>query len=911
MKKFSLLLFITGAAILSLMGLVANAAPTSTILLIPKIPGLASTGNPCLTVGDSSTLGLVATSTCGSGASSSTFARAATKVVCASNAIDTTNCDYIATGTADDVIIQTAINAVSSSAPGFGVVQLSEGTFNVSSTIINNKNDIWIKGMGRGATLINMSSGNTTYGFHLGNAQVSSANTIVHISDMTITANNTSTVPLWLDGMGQGSDVANIKTNSGLYGVIFEDADRVTAENVEANNAFTAQIVLRQGIVNTFGKFSLTNVRATIGYASSSGWLFDADTDQGSPNALSAITIINSFAFGSTIASTTCFNFAKPVTGLSVISTEAENCTTQVNISGEVDGSWIDSDFLNTPTSSQNIFYINAFSNLTFLSNNFQQAINAFNGVSGFPKLTFLGQNRNAGNITNVFTGSYNVKLGTDNAFTGDNTLDAGLSAKRIANVYANNLVASSTNTANLTVTGVTSSLGLLGSGGLLSPFLGSNCSGGQAANGVSATGTVTGCFTPAGSGSATATIAVAGFTFSSPFTFATTTGISISSSSGNITFGNTGVTSANGATGAVNVVNTVNGSTGTILFYATSPLSMATGTASTTFSCPTCLTGNQSITLTGAVTGSGATTIATTYTTSTLFAFFSATSPITFNTSTAVIACPTCGTGNGTVTTSSAVTVNQFPFWVTAGGQLSGTSTLTNLSGNLNATGTLTISSGTYVGGLLNVTSTSNLQATTTVGVIQANGAQFTTNPTTFKSYVITGSSTVASTIGGTMAYSATSTGNGAGASTSIATYNIPTSTYLTIGDEVDVFYGGTIANTAATNKQIQVVVASTTVFDTGATFSPANTACNWFAESRGMANATIPTTATATTTFMWVTQFTDSCTSALTDDSGDAGNKSVTATTTSPINITVYGNGTNANDTVLNYFRIIYAPF
>lgn len=243
----------------------------------------------------------------------------------------------------------------------------------------------------------------------------------------------------------------------------------------------------------------------------------------------------------------------------------------------------------------------------------------------------------------------------------------------------------------------------------------------------------------------------------------------------------------------------------------------------------------------------------------------------------------------------------------------------------NLNLTGTLGVSSTiTQAGGAnsiasttvngnttstsLAVTGVSNLNSTTTVGT---GANQFTVNPTNVKSYVVAGSSTTASTVGGTLAFSATSTGNGAAASTSLMTYSLPTSTYLTIGDEIDIFIGGTFANSVNTNKQIQISIASTTVFDTGVSFAPANVACNWFAESRGMASKVIPTTNPATTTIIWATQFTDSCTSALTDDSGDAGNATVTATTTAPINITVYGNGTGASDVVANYFRVFYAPF
>jgi len=65
------------SAILLASGLhIATAAPTTTILLRPQIPSLASNGNPCLTVGDSTSLGLVSTSTggsCGGGIGTTTM----------------------------------------------------------------------------------------------------------------------------------------------------------------------------------------------------------------------------------------------------------------------------------------------------------------------------------------------------------------------------------------------------------------------------------------------------------------------------------------------------------------------------------------------------------------------------------------------------------------------------------------------------------------------------------------------------------------------------------------------------------------------------------------------------------------------------------------------------------------------
>jgi hypothetical protein len=205
-------------------------------------------------------------------------------------------------------------------------------------------------------------------------------------------------------------------------------------------------------------------------------------------------------------------------------------------------------------------------------------------------------------------------------------------------------------------------------------------------------------------------------------------------------------------------------------------------------------------------------------------------------------------------------------------------------------------------IGGALNGSSTATFASTTTIGT----GAvpAFAVSSTNFKAYVGAGSSTfdAPAAIGGTIAWSATSTGNGAGASTSIATYTIPTSTFGVLGDELDIFAGGTFANTAATNKQVTVVVSSTAVFDTGNTSIPANAAINWFLETRCMMR-------TATSSIC-STQWTDSATTTSTDESGNAGNATALMSFNTSTVITIFGNGTNASDVVANYFRVMWNP-
>lgn len=195
-------------------------------------------------------------------------------------------------------------------------------------------------------------------------------------------------------------------------------------------------------------------------------------------------------------------------------------------------------------------------------------------------------------------------------------------------------------------------------------------------------------------------------------------------------------------------------------------------------------------------------------------------------------------------------------------------------------------------------------VSATGTVTVGAGTTNNFLVSSSTNKTYVEAGTSPVAATVGGTLAYSATSTGGSAGVSTTLETYTMPTSTLLTVGDEIDIYTGGTIANTAG-SKQIQIAIASTTIFDSsgGSGVIPINTAGNWFAESRCVLFQTTSTRC--------ITQFTDSANSALTDDSGDAGNTLAAVTTTIPIVFNVYGLGTAGSDVVGNYFRVMYDPF
>lgn len=73
-----------------------------------------------------------------------------------------------------------------------------------------------------------------------------------------------------------------------------------------------------------------------------------------------------------------------------------------------------------------------------------------------------------------------------------------------LKNPVTENVSTTQVTTTALTVTGVKNALHLADGSGIVTAYAGSNCSGGQAVNGVTAVGAVSGCFTPAGGGVAT-----------------------------------------------------------------------------------------------------------------------------------------------------------------------------------------------------------------------------------------------------------------------------------------------------------------------------------------------------------------------------------------------------------------------
>src|SRR5205823_1456678 len=118
----------------------------------------------------------------------------------------------------------------------------------------------------------------------------------------------------------------------------------------------------------------------------------------------------------------------------------------------------------------------------------------AATGVGSIASGTNISASNSTGSVTINFVNPGFVTAASSVTWTAAQTVSSTLTVNATATFVGN----VSTSIANAL---------LLGNGsGILTAYGGSSCSGGQAPNGVSATGTLTGCFTPAGGSGAVST---------------------------------------------------------------------------------------------------------------------------------------------------------------------------------------------------------------------------------------------------------------------------------------------------------------------------------------------------------------------------------------------------------------------
>lgn len=348
--------------------------------------------------------------------------------------------DYICTGASDHTTINTALAALPSSK---GTVILSSGAFSVSGTINIATSQI-LKGQGIDSTIITGTATSFTV-IHMGNRQASGTmSNFMGLKDLSVAsaggANSFDTV--WADGMGIGGFIENVKASEGNYNFRLTDLDQCYTKGIKGYNPRTASIFCEIGLENTWGTVAFYSPSMALSDNSSTCLLIDASAAQVSPNKLDRLTIYGALFYSTVgLTSTTGIKTTVGATSFAIHGSLFENTVRHVDLVGQTFMSFNNCSFIqNSGVSTDIIRYQTNNHTTTFSDCRFQQATNAFNGASGSSALCFLGHNTNQGNITNLFTGSFGNKQGTDTVFTGSGSLAAGLDNQPFDWVFTNKI---------------------------------------------------------------------------------------------------------------------------------------------------------------------------------------------------------------------------------------------------------------------------------------------------------------------------------------------------------------------------------------------------------------------------------------------------------------------------------------
>ena len=138
------------------------------------------------------------------------------------------NADFLCDGTDDDVQIQAAINALPSQG---GIVQLSEGIFNIGATININVQGVWFRGSGVRATVIFLQAGvnermiRMNAGVALNGLKISDFEMDGNGANQTDGASRLVHCPLYFDGAANEPwnhvEICNLNIHDGLAGANF------------------------------------------------------------------------------------------------------------------------------------------------------------------------------------------------------------------------------------------------------------------------------------------------------------------------------------------------------------------------------------------------------------------------------------------------------------------------------------------------------------------------------------------------------------------------------------------------------------------------------------------------------------------------------------------------------------------
>lgn len=249
---------------------------------------------------------------------------------------------------------------------------------------------------------------------------------------------------VWVDGGGNGTHIVNVKASEGKYNFRLTDIDQAYFTGIKAFNAREAGIYCEMGLENTWGNVAFYSPAVAISDANKVGWLFDASAGQTSPNRFDRVSIYGALFFSTvSLSGTVGLKMNVGATAFTIIGSLFESNIHQIQLVDETQLTLIGDSFIqNSGVSTNLILCENDNHSVTIQDCRLQQATNAFNGSSGYTKLCFLGRNTNQGNITNMFTGTFGAKQGTDTVFAGDNALASGLDNEKYDYGFFNNVVA-------------------------------------------------------------------------------------------------------------------------------------------------------------------------------------------------------------------------------------------------------------------------------------------------------------------------------------------------------------------------------------------------------------------------------------------------------------------------------------
>ncbi|MEO6692952.1 MAG: cellulase family glycosylhydrolase, partial [Saprospiraceae bacterium] len=371
-----------------------------------------------------------------------------TLTVAASNAStkDIAKADYVCDGTADQVEIQAAIDALPANG---GVVELSGGTYSTSGEIYWAKNSVTLKGQGMNATTIQATAANFN-AIRIGNRQVDGFmrnDNRLQGFKVALAGGASSYGVIKFDGAGENTRVDDVKTGEGKYGFHLLDLDRCLFNNIYAGNVRTAAVYMEVGLENTYGTITFINPSMVLSDANSTCLLMGVNANQSSPNAIDRITIIGALYFSTAgLAGTKGIEVNVGLSSCIVLGSLFESPIQHIKLTGANSQlcqlTCIECTFLQNSGVSTDVVNFNTLNHIfTMQDCRVQKTTNVFNGASGFSIVNLLGRSNNQGSITNLFAGTFGAKQGTDTVFGGDATLAMGLNNNRFALTFTNKII--------------------------------------------------------------------------------------------------------------------------------------------------------------------------------------------------------------------------------------------------------------------------------------------------------------------------------------------------------------------------------------------------------------------------------------------------------------------------------------